>query len=76
MTNTDSFSRAYKLSAVTETNARNESYFNFGITPLGFVQKEIYERAERLYETIRSGAAKVSTDYDGEVGESHGETEY
>lgn len=76
MTNTDSFSRAYKLSAVTETNARNESYFNFGISPLGFVSKDVYDRAERLYETIRSGAAKVSTDYDGEVGEVASETEY
>lgn len=67
MTNTDSFSRAYKLSAVTETNARNESYYNFNITPLGFVTKDVYERAERLYETIRSGAVKVSAEYDSEV---------
>lgn len=67
MTNTDSFSRAYKLSAVTETNARNESYYNFNITPLGFVTKDVYERAERLYETIRSGAVKVSAEYDSEA---------
>ena len=70
MTQTDSFARAYKLSAATETNARNESYFNFGISPLGFVSKEIYERAEKLYETVRSGAVKVSNDYDGEVVEA------
>jgi len=69
MTNTDSFSRAYKLSAVTETNARNESYFNFGITPLGFVPKDVYDRAEKLYETIRAGGVKVSADYDTEVHE-------
>jgi len=75
MTNTDSFARAYKLSATTETNARNESYFNFNIAPLGFVQKEVYERAEKLYETIRAGGVKVSNDYDGEVAEA-AETEY
>jgi hypothetical protein len=69
MTNTDSFSRAYRLSAVTETNARNESYFNFGITPLGFVPKDVYDRAEKLYETIRAGGVKVSADYDTEVHE-------
>lgn len=66
MSNTDSFARAYKLSSVTETNARNESYFNYNVTPLGYVAKEIYERAEKLYETIRSGNVKVSNDYDSE----------
>jgi len=70
MTNTDSFSRAYKLSATTETNARNESYFNFNITPLGFVPKALYDRAEKLYETVRTGSVKVSNDYDGEVVEA------
>lgn len=69
LSNTDSFSRAYKLSATTETNARNESYFNFNVAALGFVNKELYERAEKLYETIRSGGVKVSNDYDGEVNE-------
>jgi hypothetical protein len=69
LTNTDSFSRAYKLSATTETNARNESYFNFNVAALGFVNKDLYERAEKLYETIRSGGVKVSNDYDGEVTE-------
>jgi hypothetical protein len=75
LTNTDSFSRAYKLSAITETNARNESYFNYNVTPMGFVQKEIYERAEKLYETIRQGGVKVSADYDGEVAAT-AESEY
>lgn len=76
MTNTDSFARAYKLSSVTETNARNESYFNYGITPLGFVTKDIYERAEKLYETIRSGAVKVSNEYDAGDTVEHASSEY
>ena len=67
LTNTDSFSRAYKLSATVETNARNESYHNFNITALGFVAKDIYERAEKLYESVRTGGVKVSNDYEGEV---------
>jgi hypothetical protein len=75
LTNTDSFSRAYKLSATTETNARNESYFNFNVAALGFVNKELYERAEKLYETIRAGGVKVSNDYDGETVET-AESEY
>ena len=75
LSNTDSFSRAYKLSATTETNARNESYFNFNVAALGFVNKELYERAEKLYETIRSGGVKVSNDYDNKVTEV-AESEY
>jgi hypothetical protein len=75
LTNTDSFSRAYKLSATTETNARNESYFNFNIAPLGFVSKDVYQRAEKLYETIRQGGVKVSADYDNEAAAT-ADTEY
>lgn len=71
----DSFSRAYKLSAVTETNARNESYYNFNVTPLGFVKEEVYRRAESLYETVRAGGARVSADYDDGAG-APSETEY
>ena len=66
LTNTDSFSRAYKLSATTETNARSESYHNFNIAPVGFVSKDVYQRAEKLYETVRQGGVKVSADYDSE----------
>jgi hypothetical protein len=69
LTNTDSFSRAYKLSATTETNARNESYYNFNVTALGFVDESTYKRAEELYETIKAGAVKVSADFDVESSE-------
>lgn len=77
MTQTDSFARAYKLSAATETNARNESYHNFAISPLGFVSKDVYDRAEKLYETIRAGGVKVSSDYDDNVVDNAaGDSEY
>lgn len=75
LSHTDSFARAYSLSAVTETNARNESYHNFSISPLGFVPKEVYLQAEKLYDTVRAGTVKVSADFDGEVNAA-GETEY
>jgi hypothetical protein len=71
----DSFSRIYKLHSVTETNARNESYHNFGIAPVGFVSEEVYKRAESLYDTIKSGSVKVSADYDDGAGAA-AETEY
>lgn len=64
LTDTDSFSRAYKLSAVVETNARNEQYYNFNVSALGFVSKEVYEQGEKLYEVISKGGVKVNTDFD------------
>ena len=71
MTNMDSFAKAYALSSVEETNARNESYYNFNVAPLGFVNKATYERAELLFKTVKSGAVKVSNDYDtADVAES------
>lgn len=67
LTDTDSFSRAYKLSSVTETNARNEKYHNYNITPLGFVPKDVYEQGEKLYGAISKGGVKVNQDYDDVV---------
>ena len=73
LTDTDSFSRVYKLSAVTETNARNEQYFNYNVTSLGFVSQDVYVRAEKLYEVISKGGVKVNTDYDESVAAEHTE---
>jgi len=64
LTDTDSFSRAYKLSSVTETNARNEQYHNYNITAMGFVPKEVYEQGEKLYGVISKDGVKVNHDYD------------
>ena len=70
LTDTDSFSRAYKLSSVTETNARNEQYYNYNITPLGFVPKDVYEQGEKLYGAISKGGVKVNQDYDDAIVET------
>ena len=64
LTDTDSFSRAYKLSSVTETNARNEQYYNYNITAMGFVPKDVYEQGEKLYGVISRDGVKVNQDYD------------
>ena len=70
LTDTDSFSRAYKLSSVTETNARNEQYYNYNITPLGFVPKDVYEQGEKLYGAISKGGVKVNQDSDDAIVEA------
>ena len=68
MNGNDSFSRVYRISGTTETNARNEEYYNLTVSNVGFVTPEIYRRAEALYEQIRSGTVRVSTDVDESTG--------
>jgi superfamily I DNA/RNA helicase len=46
-----------------------------GVPIIGKSPEDDEERAEKLYETIRSGGVKVSNDYDGEVNEV-AESEY
>lgn len=55
----DSFSRIYRVSAVSEKNAKNQDYFNISVATAGFPSKELYDRAERLYEAITSGSVQI-----------------
>lgn len=61
----DSFAKMYKMSGVMQTNANNEDFYNFEIAPLpGFVDEQLYNRAEKLWEMIQKGAVKASTEFD------------
>lgn len=56
----DRFSRVYTLGVVDDQNANGQEYYNFKISPKGFVgSKEQYERAEEVYEAINSGMRKI-----------------
>lgn len=63
----DSFSRAYRLGASLETNARNEKYYNLSVTPAGYVNENIYRKAEALYNQIGQGNVVASHDYEDVV---------
>lgn len=65
----DSFERVYKLAPVVEVNARNEKYYNFGVTQVGYVTADLFARAEALYEQVSSGRVVASQDFEvpGEV---------
>lgn len=54
----DRFAKAYRLNAV-EADKNGESYWSYMAHPVGFVDKELYERGKGLYELIKSGAADV-----------------
>lgn len=54
----DRFGCAYKLSVVQDRSEKGE-YYNWAVSQLGFVPKEIFERAEQVYEAVKSGARDV-----------------
>lgn len=55
----DRFSRAYRISAVEDTNKNDQDYYNFSVSPLGFVSEEIFHLGEKMYESVSAGEKKV-----------------
>ncbi len=59
----DSFSRVYKMGAVSEEGQKGD-YYNFTIAQAGFPTEQLYKRAEDLYESITKGKVKVDRNVD------------
>lgn len=55
LANGDSFSRAYRISAIEDKNNKNQSFYNFGVAAAGFPSEAVYKRAEKMYETFVAG---------------------
>ena len=70
----DSFAKSYKVSAVTQTNAKNQDYFGFDVAPFSFVTEPVYRRAEKLWGMIEAGQVTVSTENQDTA--AAGSTEY
>jgi hypothetical protein len=58
----DRFSRMYVLHSVDETNTKNQDFKNYGVYSAGFPARDIYLRAESLYNALTSGARKMNVD--------------
>lgn len=56
----DRFSRIYRLRGVEDSNQAGQSYFNLAIDGVGFVNEELYKRAEQFYALLEAG--KVQAD--------------
>lgn len=69
----DRFSRIYELFGVDESNAQNQSYKNLGVRYIEFAPKDVYEKAEALYNSIAGGTRTVKVD-DNYEEETTGET--
>ena len=58
------FSRAYRLHVVQDRSEKGE-FYNWKAEQLGFVPKDIFDRAEAVYEAVKSGQRDVSRDDTG-----------
>jgi len=56
----DRFSRMYKLTVVSDKNQSGQSYYNWKVDQLGFLQsQELYALAETMYDNIAEGKRKA-----------------
>jgi len=62
----DRFSRTYTAMGVEEQNANGDDYYNYSFGISGFPAREVYEQAEKMYDSIASGNRKVVLDTDHE----------
>jgi hypothetical protein len=60
----DRFSRVWAVGSALESKNGND-YYNFTTKPAGYVSKELYERAAKLYDAISSGERRVVMDVTG-----------
>jgi len=65
----DRFSRVFHITAVEDTNDKNQKFGNFHVVNVGFTPKEVYKIAEQLYNDMASGVRemKVNQDQDEET---------
>jgi hypothetical protein len=55
----DRFSKAYRLRSIEEKGKKGE-YFSYDIKPLGYVEENVYRKAEKLFTAIKAGERAVA----------------
>lgn len=60
----DRFARVYAVSTVLEKNTKGD-FYNYEVKLAGFPSKDIYARAEKLYESVAKGDRRVVMDVSG-----------
>ena len=69
----DRFARAYKISPSLEKNAAGQEYWGLKVGAMGYVNKHMFEQAEKMYESLK--ATPKSPDY-GQPTPAAAESEY
>lgn len=58
----DRWSSAYRIEVVPATNKNNDAFFNFKVTPIGYVSPAMAALAERMYEDVKAFRKDVARD--------------
>lgn len=56
----DRWSSAYRLEVVPDTNKNGDNFFNYKVSPIGYVSPAMAAVAERMYEDVKSFRKTVS----------------
>lgn len=71
--NYDRFAKCYRCSTKQDKNKVGQEYWNIAFTALGFVQKNVYDMAELMYEALRAGAISADRTFEETVVSSESE---
>lgn len=58
----DRFSRVYKFTTFKDKNAKNQTFYNFVVSPAGFVPENIYNEALKLYDLFKLQGVRANHD--------------
>lgn len=61
----DRFGRVYRLTTAQEKNKRNEAYQNFVVAQSGYPAKPLFDKAEKLWQSVSSGGRTIKMDTKG-----------
>jgi hypothetical protein len=71
----DRWSSAYRLEVIADSNKSGDNFFNYKVTPVGYVSPAVAALAEQMYEDVKSFRKDVSREPAGTVVEEE-ETTY
>lgn len=63
----DRWCRAFRMQGLPDQNKQGQDYYNIAFRPVGWISKELYARAEKLYESVATGTAKVDRSGDSDT---------
>lgn len=67
----DRFGRVYRIGTALEKNEKGD-FYNFTVAPSGYPRKDVYQKAEKLWNALQTGERKVVMNVEGlDPGEGH-----
>jgi hypothetical protein len=65
----DRWERIYELSVVDDNNAAGQGFYNWRVRQLGYVDEDIFKMAEKMYEQVKTGAARPNRESVSDTGD-------